>query len=364
VPFVGEGYGEVLVQHLTQAPAAPSTIRGLIPPHVEQIVMKALEKAPQGRYPTMDEMMRAMADPVGYVEGHGGMAGFRQAMLMPSDQPMPQGGVRLTPSPMSPLTPVPGSISAIAAPGSPTTLGAAAGQVGGAPGSGKKIGIFVGIGVAVAAIAAAVFLLAGGGGGGKKDETTDNDTVAANADDDSTDTTKPDTTKPDTTKPDTTKPDTTKPDTTNPDTVKPDTTKPDTTNPDTTKPDTTNPDTTKPDTTKPDVTPVKEQVTITIDSSPSGAMVFVGNEKEPRGKTPYTFKADKGSGDLDVKLYAKRYKWEKRKVPTTSNQTLDIPLEKEKKSGGGGSHGSGGGDGDDSGGSDDTMNPFKKKKPT
>src|SRR5687768_333390 len=56
VPFVGEGYGEVLVQHLTQAPAAPSTIRGLIPPHVEQIVLKALEKRPEMRYPTMEDM--------------------------------------------------------------------------------------------------------------------------------------------------------------------------------------------------------------------------------------------------------------------------------------------------------------------
>ena len=31
------------------------------------------------RYPTMDEFMRAMADPVGYVEAHGGVGGFLAA---------------------------------------------------------------------------------------------------------------------------------------------------------------------------------------------------------------------------------------------------------------------------------------------
>jgi hypothetical protein len=112
------------------------------------------------------------------------------------------------------------------------------------------------------------------------------------------------------------------------------------------------------------VAPAKK-IKITIDSSPSGAMVFVGNEKEPRGKTPYTFEVDEKSGILEVKLFQKKYKWEKLKVPTDAgDQSLDVRLEKEKKSGGGGSSGGKkGGDGGDEGGSDDTMNPFKKKKP-
>jgi hypothetical protein len=33
------------------------------------------------RFPTMDEMAKAMADPVGYVEAHGGIAGFLQTPL-------------------------------------------------------------------------------------------------------------------------------------------------------------------------------------------------------------------------------------------------------------------------------------------
>jgi hypothetical protein len=75
--------------------------------------MKALEKRPDMRYPTMDEMMRAMSDPVGYVESHGGIAGFMHRQLTPSSAPLPP--IRMTPSPMTtPMnapTPVPGHLT-------------------------------------------------------------------------------------------------------------------------------------------------------------------------------------------------------------------------------------------------------------
>ncbi|MDB4964223.1 MAG: serine/threonine protein kinase [Myxococcales bacterium] len=135
VPFIGEGYGEILVQHLTQHPLPPSQYR-MLPPHVEVVVLKALEKRADMRYPTMDELMRAMADPVGYVEAHGGPAQFLQRQLMPSSAPVPL--ARFTPTP---FTPIPGSLhtpSGIYTPSSgihsgvspaPTTLGAAVGEV-------------------------------------------------------------------------------------------------------------------------------------------------------------------------------------------------------------------------------------------
>jgi serine/threonine-protein kinase len=138
VPFTGEGYGEILVKHLTQHPIPPSQYR-MLPAHVEVVVLKALEKRPDMRYPTMDEFMRAMADPVGYVEAHGGPGQFLQRQLMPSSAPLPP--MRMTPHP---FTPIPGSLSppsGIYGPGSapsgiygpstpaPTTLGAAAGEV-------------------------------------------------------------------------------------------------------------------------------------------------------------------------------------------------------------------------------------------
>lgn len=125
VPFLGDGYGEILVQHLTQRPAPVSQFR-MLQAHVEVVVMKALEKRADMRYPTMEEFMRAMSDPVGYVEAHGGVGGFLQRQLMPSSAPVTT-SVRLTPGP---LTPLPGTLSApnLATP-APTTLGSSAGQL-------------------------------------------------------------------------------------------------------------------------------------------------------------------------------------------------------------------------------------------
>ena len=104
VPFIGEAYGEILVKHLTQMPRPPSEYR-ILNPHIEAVVMKALEKRPELRFPTMDEFFRAMADPVGYVEAHGGIQQFMMRQLMPSSAPLP---VKLTPAPM--MTPVPGTL--------------------------------------------------------------------------------------------------------------------------------------------------------------------------------------------------------------------------------------------------------------
>src|SRR5262245_11096568 len=88
VPFVGEGYGEILVQHLTQRPARLSQFR-VLPPHVEVVVLKALEKRPEQRDPSMDELTRALSDPVTYVESHGGLGGFAHAQLTHTDAPLP-----------------------------------------------------------------------------------------------------------------------------------------------------------------------------------------------------------------------------------------------------------------------------------
>jgi serine/threonine-protein kinase len=125
VPFLGEGYGEILVQHLTQRPTPVSQLR-MLPAHVETVVMKALEKRAEMRYPTMEEFMRAMSDPVGYVEAHGGVGGFLQRQLMPSSAPVTT-SVRLTPAP---LTPAPGTLLApnFSTP-VPTTLRSSVGQL-------------------------------------------------------------------------------------------------------------------------------------------------------------------------------------------------------------------------------------------
>ncbi|MGE0545845.1 MAG: serine/threonine-protein kinase [Kofleriaceae bacterium] len=170
VPFIGEGYGEILVQHLTQAPVPPSQLR-MMPPHVEAVVMKALEKRPDLRYPSMDDMMRAIADPVGFVEATGGLNGFLQRPLTPSNAPLPS-TTRLTPAQ---LTPVPGSIPIIATPTSgpiptlpppatpsPTTLRAAAGEVDEVPAKSKMGFIVAGAVVVIGAVIGVAVVMGGG----------------------------------------------------------------------------------------------------------------------------------------------------------------------------------------------------------
>jgi eukaryotic-like serine/threonine-protein kinase len=194
VPFSGDGYGEVLVKHLTQPPPPPSQIR-MIPPHVEAVVMKALEKRVDLRYPTMDEFMRAMADPVGYVEAHGGIGGFSQRPLTPSSAPIPA-QVRFTPPPMtapSMTTPMPSQPSPYHTPTpppglyatpSPTTLGSGAGEVQGK--SGGKTGLIVGGIVAVLAAVVTIVIITQLGGSKTEDASTppaDASTVVATAPD-------------------------------------------------------------------------------------------------------------------------------------------------------------------------------------
>ena len=158
VPFIGEGYGEILVQHLTQPPVPLSQYR-MMNPHLEAVVMKALEKRADLRYPTMEEMMHAMADPVGYVESHGGVTGFTQRQLMPSNVPLRS--LRPTGAPLTP-TPAPGSLTAPIGGYTtpvPTTLGASSGEV---RTSGAKKGFLILAGVVVAAAIAAVVVVVGG----------------------------------------------------------------------------------------------------------------------------------------------------------------------------------------------------------
>jgi serine/threonine-protein kinase len=192
VPFIGEGYGDILVQHLTQRPVEPSQYR-MMSPHVEQVVLKALEKNPAQRYPTMDEFTRALADPVSFVEAHGGIGGFAQRQLMPSSAPLPP--VRLT-TPLPDmrsgpvgaggapnlLSPVPGTLTPV-----PTTLGAAAGEL--EKPARNKTGFVIG-GAVVAVIAGiAVFFVIKGGdksstgaGSGSVASGSDGSAIATGAD--------------------------------------------------------------------------------------------------------------------------------------------------------------------------------------
>ena len=353
VPFYGEGYGEVLVQHLTARPAPPSTIRGLIPPHVEQVILKALEKRPEQRYPTMDEMSKALLDPVGYVEGRGGVAGFLHTEIIASNEPISPVS-RLTPSPLTRMTPVPGTVT------TPTTLGGSAGQTI-APSGGSRKGILIGVGAAVIAAVVAVIILTSGGGSKSTDEAPEvaGGTLPATG------------TDPGTAKATGTDPGTAAATGTDPGTAAATGTDPGTaaatgTDPGTAAATGTDPGTAAATGTDPGTaaatgaTPaLGGEVTVTVMSTPKGAYVTFGDEIRPRGKTPLTFKVPASDTTVEIEVELPGHVDEKRKVKLTGNVDLEVALKKKKDSGSGRGTGKGTGKGTSAGAGDDVMDPFK-----
>src|SRR4029078_9706527 len=55
-PLLGEGCGDVLVQHLTRAPEPPRSRNPIIPGSLERVIMRALDKTTAQRYSTMTHM--------------------------------------------------------------------------------------------------------------------------------------------------------------------------------------------------------------------------------------------------------------------------------------------------------------------
>jgi eukaryotic-like serine/threonine-protein kinase len=63
VPFPGEGFGEVLVAHLTKEPPKPTTVNPNLPPAIESIVLHAIEKDRNRRFQNMQEFLTALENP-------------------------------------------------------------------------------------------------------------------------------------------------------------------------------------------------------------------------------------------------------------------------------------------------------------
>jgi serine/threonine protein kinase len=67
VPFGGEGYGEIIIKHVT---VRPPTARSLVPelsPALDAILNRALSKNPSTRFQSMSEFRAALLDPEAYV---------------------------------------------------------------------------------------------------------------------------------------------------------------------------------------------------------------------------------------------------------------------------------------------------------
>src|SRR4051812_9607517 len=63
VPFPGEGFGEVLVAHLTKQATKPSQVNTNLPASIESIVLHAIEKDRNRRFQNMNEFLEAVENP-------------------------------------------------------------------------------------------------------------------------------------------------------------------------------------------------------------------------------------------------------------------------------------------------------------
>jgi serine/threonine-protein kinase len=66
IPFGGEGYGEIIVKHITAQVPSPRAINPLLPQTVESIILRALTKRREDRFQTMEEFGAALLAPETY----------------------------------------------------------------------------------------------------------------------------------------------------------------------------------------------------------------------------------------------------------------------------------------------------------
>jgi serine/threonine-protein kinase len=311
VPFTGSGYGEILVKQMTEAPTPLSALRPGIPPHLELLVQKALQKRPEERFASMQEMAMALAQPEQYVEARGGLRGF-----LPS-------------SPIASAAPSAATVVLSATgttPPHPTTLSQSAGQMApvtpsmltaqpATPVRRSKAPLVAMGAVAAAAIAAVIAIV--GLRGGAKDDTS---TVAA-AEAETAEATPPQATPPTTTTP---------PATTTPSaTTTPQATPPAATPPQATPPTATTPQPTTPAAETPVAPPVPATVKLTIGSKPAGASVYVAGEAKPRCETPCDVEAARGDRVETITVKLAGFSDVKRRVRLNADQALDLDLPKK-----------------------------------
>jgi eukaryotic-like serine/threonine-protein kinase len=67
VPFGGEGYGEIIVKHITMPPPAPRSLNGQLTAAHEAILLRALAKRREDRFATMRQLRDALLDPERYL---------------------------------------------------------------------------------------------------------------------------------------------------------------------------------------------------------------------------------------------------------------------------------------------------------
>jgi len=265
VPFKGEGFGDIVVAHLTETAKKPSELRADIPPEIDAIVMKAIAKEVEARFQSMEEFGVALADPEAFARSPeevaaAGAAAAAPTAAVPVIEDTPSARVPAQQSSTDAAT-------IVAAKKKPqTTLsGAASESAVRAPtrggGRGRRVALVGGAAAAVAAIGVVVALKLGGGGAAATAPPVQAPPVAAPA------------------------------------VVTPAVAAP-----------------------KP---PAEVEVAITSD--PPGAQV-VRTDGVVVGVTPVKMKLPKGSAPLDVELTLEGYRAEKRTITSDVNREVDVNL--------------------------------------
>ncbi len=154
VPFPGDGFGEILVAHLTRQPDRPSQVNPDIKPELEAIVTHALEKDKNRRYQSMKEFEEAVLNPAAHLATYSPLPGYT-----------PDASLQTSDSMQTMLADGPPRITGMqAAVQRPTTLSGAAAEVG-AEAPRRSAGPMIGAALAVLVTGGAIggyFLTKGG----------------------------------------------------------------------------------------------------------------------------------------------------------------------------------------------------------
>jgi serine/threonine-protein kinase len=266
VPFPGDGFGEILVAHLTRTPDSPRSLNPDISPELEAIVLHAIEKDRNRRFQSMAEFEAAVTDPPGHLAQFSQLPGYTGAvsastsnhgtMVLGGDQPTMRG-----PSQAMPTVRGPSQVMATVGSGPrPTTLSGAASEVGPAPPRSKAPMVIVAV--------AALGIVGGGAFVLFKPKAPEVPPTAAVQ----------------------------------------------------------NP---TPDTPKPPPPPKEEFVKVTITSEPEGAKVFRAGKDEPEGVTPHEMKLKKGDASFDIQVKMDGYKTEVKTITSEVNRDVSVTLAKE-----------------------------------
>ena len=152
VPFTDEGFGALIVAHLTRMPEPPRSVRPGVPAELDAVVMRAIEKDPGRRFQTMDEFAAAIGDPAWF-----GAVQSRASSQMPTIAAANSGIRSISTSGVRPVTTLSGAASEVSG---PVPL------IDGQPGR-SRAGLWVVMGLVVAGGAGgAVWFLRGGGPSG------------------------------------------------------------------------------------------------------------------------------------------------------------------------------------------------------